>query len=71
MVGVSTKTHIYWSMKNCDGNAEELEACILNIVKHYRVSFILRFDCTAVTLTSYYLCITTTTITTTTTIINN
>ena len=60
-------------MKSCDGDAEVLEACILNTVKHYRMSFILQLDCTAFTLTTYYLCITTctTTTTTTTTIINN
>ena len=60
-------------MKSCDGDAEVLEAYILNTVKHYRVSYILQFDCTAFTLTTYYLCITssTTTTTTTTSIINN
>ena len=41
-------------MKSCDGDAEVLESCILNTVKHYRVSFILQFDCTAFTLTTYY-----------------
>ena len=69
-------------MKSCDGDAKVLEACILNTVKHYRVSFILQFDCTAFTLTTYYLCFTlttyylcitssTTTTITTTSIINN
>ena len=52
MVGTSTKTHTYWSRKSCDGDAEVLEACILNTVKHYRMSYILQFDCTAFTLTT-------------------
>ena len=56
-------------MKSCDGDAEVLEACILNTVKHYHVSLILQIDCTAFTLTTFYLCITAAA--TTTTIINN
>ncbi|XP_076437044.1 uncharacterized protein LOC143276438 [Babylonia areolata] len=32
----SIKTHFYWAMKNCDGNAEKLKAMIINIVDHYK-----------------------------------
>lgn len=32
----SIKTHVYWAMKNCDGNEENLKTSILNIVEHYK-----------------------------------
>ena len=35
--GKSTKTHLYWSMKNCNGDADELRRRIQNIVTHYKV----------------------------------
>ena len=35
--GSSTKRHLYWAMKNCNGNADELQKSILNISKHYQV----------------------------------
>ena len=35
--GKSTKTHLYWSMKNCNGDAAELRRRIQNIVTHYKV----------------------------------
>lgn len=38
--GASTKTHMYWCMKNCDGNAAKLQENILNIVQHYSVSIV-------------------------------
>ena len=30
------KTHVFHSMKNCDGNADELKANILNLISHYK-----------------------------------
>eukprot|EP00731_Ephydatia_muelleri_P021927 Em0014g518a len=36
----STKTHLYWCMKNCTGNADDLRVMIMNISRHYqRVHF--------------------------------
>ena len=32
----SIKTHIFWCMKNCQGNATKLRKSILNLVKHYQ-----------------------------------
>ena len=32
-----TKTHIYYAMKNCNGDAEELKRYIVNIVDHYQI----------------------------------
>ena len=32
-----TKTHIYYAMKNCNGDADELKRYIINIVDHYQV----------------------------------
>ena len=37
-IGKSTKTHMYWSMKNCGGDGKQLRSDILNVVKHYQVS---------------------------------
>ena len=37
VLGSSTKRHLYWAMKNCNGNADELQKSILNISKHYQV----------------------------------
>lgn len=31
-----TKTHIYYAMKNCNGDADELRRYIVNIVDHYQ-----------------------------------
>ena len=38
-LGKSTKTHLYWTMKNCGGDADQLRSGILNIVKHYQVHY--------------------------------
>ena len=35
--GKSTKTHLYWAMKNCDGTSDNLRRRIMNITKHYQV----------------------------------
>ena len=35
--GKSTKTHLYWCMKNAGGDPEVLRARVLNISKHYQV----------------------------------
>ena len=35
--GRSTKTHLYWSMRNCNGLPEDLLQKVLNISKHYQV----------------------------------
>ena len=32
----SIKTHVYWSMKNCDKDANKLRANLDNIVEHYK-----------------------------------
>ena len=32
----SIKTHIYWSMKNCDGDEDKLQKNIMNILDHYK-----------------------------------
>ncbi len=32
----SIKTHIYWSMKNCEANEDKLQKSILNLVEHYK-----------------------------------
>ena len=32
-----TKTHIYYAMKNCNGDAEALKAYVVNIIDHYKV----------------------------------
>ena len=32
-----TKTHIYYAMKNCNGDANELKAYLVNIIDHYKV----------------------------------
>eukprot|EP00731_Ephydatia_muelleri_P037040 Em0385g1a len=32
----STKTHLYWCMKNCTGNADDLRVMIMNISRHYQ-----------------------------------
>ena len=34
-LGKSTKTHLYWCMKKCGDDAEQLRSDILNIVQHY------------------------------------
>ena len=36
-LGRSTKTHLYWCMKNCAGNHADLKERILNISHHYQV----------------------------------
>ncbi len=36
--GKSTKVHLYYCMKNCNGSPDILRADILNIVEHYKVS---------------------------------
>ena len=38
-IEASTKRHLYWETKNCNGNANELRKSILNIIRHYKVSF--------------------------------
>ena len=38
-IEASTKRHLYWAMKNCNGNADELRKSILNIIRHYQVCF--------------------------------
>ena len=30
------KTHVYWSMRNCNGNAQQLRGSLDNIVNHYK-----------------------------------
>ena len=40
-LGKSTKTHMYWSMKNCGNDPKKLRASIMNIVQHYRVIIIM------------------------------
>ena len=37
-IGKSTKTHMYWAMKNCGGDGAQLRSGILNVVQHYQVS---------------------------------
>ncbi|XP_020601305.1 uncharacterized protein LOC110040411 isoform X2 [Orbicella faveolata] len=32
-----TKTHIYYAMKNCNGDADKLKRYIVNIVDHYQI----------------------------------
>ena len=32
-----TKTHMYYAMKNCNGDAEALKAYVVNIIDHYKV----------------------------------
>jgi len=32
-----TKTHIYFAMKNCNGDANKLRSYMLNIINHYKV----------------------------------
>ncbi|KAL5471290.1 hypothetical protein EMCRGX_G029387 [Ephydatia muelleri] len=32
----STKTHLYWCMENCTGNAHDLRVMIMNISWHYQ-----------------------------------
>ena len=34
-----TKTHIYYAMKNCNGDADVLRNYIINIVDHYQALF--------------------------------
>ena len=36
-VGKSTKTHLYWCMKNAGGDPTELRRLIMNISQHYQV----------------------------------
>lgn len=36
-LGKSIKTHLYWAMKNCGGNADSLRSLIDNIPSHYQV----------------------------------
>ena len=38
IIGKSIKTHLYWAMKNCNGNSETLRELIDSIPKHYQVS---------------------------------
>jgi hypothetical protein len=33
----STKTHLYWAMKNCDGTGSDLQKRIMNIIPHYQL----------------------------------
>lgn len=35
----SIKTHCYYAMKNCGGDAEKLRSQLRNIVEHYKVKF--------------------------------
>ena len=37
IIGKSTKTHLYYSMKNCNKSPENLRDSITNIVDHYQV----------------------------------
>ena len=37
LIGKSTKVHLYWAMKNCDGSPEDLRHKIMNTSKHYQV----------------------------------
>ena len=30
------KTHVYWAMKNCNGNADQLVRSLDSIVDHYK-----------------------------------
>ncbi|XP_070181773.1 uncharacterized protein [Littorina saxatilis] len=32
----SIKTHVYWSMKNCEENPETLQHSMMNVIKHYK-----------------------------------
>lgn len=41
IIAKSTKTHLYWCMKNCNGNPAVLRARIMGISKHFQVSFFL------------------------------
>lgn len=36
-IGKSVKTLLYWTMKNCGGDAKYLRQLIMNISKHYQV----------------------------------
>ena len=36
-LGRSTKIHLYWCMKTCDGSATDLQLRICNISHHYQV----------------------------------
>ena len=38
-----TKTHIYYAMKNCNGDADKLKRYIVNIVDHYQVKGFTRY----------------------------
>lgn len=39
-----TKTHIYYAMKNCNGDVNTLKNYITNIVDHYQVSISTQFN---------------------------
>ena len=39
-----TKTHIYYAMKNCNGDTGYLRSYIINIVDHYKVCLLLYTD---------------------------
>ena len=39
-----TKTHIYYAMKNCNGDANTLKSYITNIVDHYQLSISYQFN---------------------------
>ena len=36
----STKVHLYYCMKSCNGDAADLQCRIMNVVKHYQVSIV-------------------------------
>ena len=36
-LGKSTKVHLYWAMKNCDGSPDDLQLKIMNTSKHDQV----------------------------------
>ena len=36
-LGPSTKTHLYYCMKNCEQSPVKLSSSIMNIVEHYKV----------------------------------
>ena len=44
-VGNSINTHLYWSMKNCKGKADQLKSFTDNIPSHYQAQFIYKEVC--------------------------
>ena len=44
VTGKSTKVHLYWAMRNCNGSPEDLRCKIINISKHYQVLYYRKYS---------------------------